>query len=299
MVKSHYLQFFIRWLEFRILKHTRPLLASFKITHRCNLQCRTCPFWRNPLPDISYENAIAVMHKLHRDGIRLLIFEGGEPMIWKDGDYRLTDLVIYARKKFLRVGITTNGMLPPDVPADMIWVSLDGWGDVHDQNRGKSFGRVMTNIQNSQHPHMYVNLTINRLNVDHIAEFIRNIGTTIRGITIQFYYPFPGSDDLSLSSDQRVAVLEQLIELKRGGAPLLNSFSTLSDLKANTWRCHPWLIASAEPDGKISKGCYLKNRAAISCHDCGFAAHTEISKAFDLNIGAILAGHRIFQFRIL
>jgi len=94
-------------------------------------------------------------------------------------------------------------------------------------------------------------------------------------------------------------VLEDLIKLKHQGYPIFNSASALDGLKQNTWKCHDWLIANAEPDGKMNIGCYLKDRAEISCEKCGFAAHTEIAKAYDWNFGAILVGQRTFKFRFI
>ena len=85
--------------------------------------------------------------------------------------------------------------------------------------------------------------------------------------------------------------------MKRAGFPLLDSLPALQLLETNSWRCHPWLIANVEPDGTINHGCYLLNRAEISCQQCGFAAHAELSMAYDWNPAAILAGRSIFDFR--
>ncbi|HNR52741.1 MAG TPA: radical SAM protein, partial [Deltaproteobacteria bacterium] len=59
-------------------------------------------------------------------GCRIVIFEGGEPLLWKDGEYSFRDLVHLARRSFLCVGATTNGTLPLDAPTDVLWVSIDG-----------------------------------------------------------------------------------------------------------------------------------------------------------------------------
>ena len=53
---------------------------------------------------------------------------------------------------------------------------------------------------------------------------------------------------------------------------------------------------TVRPDGSINNGCYLKNRADISCAKCGFAAHVEMSLAYDWHWEAIQAGSRIFGF---
>ncbi|MDW7682414.1 MAG: hypothetical protein SCK70_17750, partial [bacterium] len=220
---------------------------------------------------ISYNDALRVMDELFARGVRLLIFEGGEPFLWKDGKYSLDQLVQYARERFFRVGITTNGLLPLESSADIIWVSIDGLKKTHEANRGVCFDKIMHNIDSSSHPRIFANITINKLNYQEIPSLIKFLDKKVRGITIQFYYPFPNSEDLALSNSGRKVVLEKLIDLKKNGYPILDSISVLEALKDNQWRCNDWLIANAEPDGHINIGCYLKDRAEISCDQCGFA----------------------------
>jgi len=114
MLQSHYFSFLKHNLKSRLFGINQPLLASFKITYRCTLKCRSCPFWKMEPLSISYHRAVEIMDEFHRKGVRLLIFEGGEPFLWRDENYLLEDLVRYARQKFFRVGITTNGTLPID-----------------------------------------------------------------------------------------------------------------------------------------------------------------------------------------
>ncbi|MBU4293422.1 MAG: hypothetical protein KJ770_05175 [Actinobacteria bacterium] len=50
-----------------------------------------------------------------------------------------------------------------------------------------------------------------------------------------------------------------------------------------------------EPDGTTHYGCYLKNKVDnVSCKDCGFAVHCEISLAYSLNIDALNSARKIF-----
>ena len=299
MIRSHYLHFLKHNLTSRIFGVKQPLLAGFKITNRCNLKCLSCPFWKKDTKDISFNKALNVLDTLYEEGVRLLIFEGGEPFIWKDGNYQLEDLIKYAKKKFFRVGITTNGTLPLNSAADIIWVSIDGLKETHELNRGKCFDKILANIKNLPHRNLLANITITKLNWNEIADLVKYLDKTVKGITIQFYYPFPNTENLSLEPKQRIKALDELIQLKKAGYKIFDSLSALQALKNNSWRCHDWLIANAEPDGKINIGCYLKDRAEISCEKCGFAAHTEISLAYDFNWGAIAVGKKTFDFRIL
>lgn len=296
MLRSHYLYFLKHNISSRIFGRKQPLLASFKITYRCTLKCRSCPFWKMEPISIAYDDAIKIMGSLYQKGVRLLIFEGGEPFVWREGEYQLDDLVTYAKSKFFRVGITTNGTLPIETSADVVWISIDGLKEHHDKNRGECFDKIIANIKASSHSQILAHITINQLNHQEIPALVKFLSGKVKGITVQFYYPFPNTDDLWLTEPKRITVLNRLIDLKKQGYPIFDSISTLNGLKKNSWKCHDWLIANAEPDGKMNIGCYLKNRAEISCEKCGFAAHTEISKAYDWNFGAILSGQKTFNF---
>ena len=236
------------------------------------------------------------LRRLHDLGIRLLILEGGEPFLWRDGSFDLEDVVSEAKRLFYRVGITTNGTFPLESSADIIWVSIDGLEKTHDANRGRSFSKIIRHLESSSHQKIYANITINKFNWREIPDLVGCLRERVRGITIQFYYPFPGTLDMALSPQDRVAVLDRLIILKREGLPVVDSFKALEALKDNSWRCHSWLIASAESDGSITQGCYLKNRAEIACERCGFTAHTEISLAYEGDPGALATAQRIFGF---
>lgn len=289
------LPFAAHLLAARFLRRRRPLMCGFKVTHRCNCRCLACPFWRNGGEDIPFERAVAALDQLQVMGVKLLVLEGGEPFLWRDGARRLEDLVAEARRRFPRVGITTNGSFPLESAADILWVSIDGLEATHDRLRGAgTFRRALAHIERSSHPRLYANVTINRVNADEIAQLVRFLADKVRGITIQFYYPYPETEELWLEPARRRAVLDELIALKREGLPLLDSRAALEHLKENTWRCHPWLIASVDPDGTVTQGCYLLNRAEISCASCGFAAHVEISLAYDLHPAAIWTGMRVF-----
>ena len=50
------------------------------------------------------------------------------------------------------------------VPADVIWVSLDGLKQTHDRLRSESFDRVWENLKTATHPKILVHYTINREN---------------------------------------------------------------------------------------------------------------------------------------
>lgn len=285
------------YIRARFLNDKRPILSGMKLTHRCTLKCRQCPYWQRSVPDISWAQVRETLPRLYERGIRVLILEGGEPLLWRDGDKTVHDVVAEAKKYFFCVGVTTNGTLPLDVKTDIIWVSIDGLRETHDALRGKSFERIITHIKESAHPKIFANITINRVNRAEIPELLGFLKPLVKGITLQFFYPYPESEDLALTWTERAAVLDRLINLKKEGYPVTDSILALNALKDNKWRCEPWMIANVEPDGTFNQGCYLKNRTPDDnpCGLCGFAAHTEISLAYQLHWEAIMAGKNILN----
>lgn len=289
-----YTYLFSYYIKSRFLNIKRPLLAGLKITHLCNLKCRPCPFWKKEKLSLSFLQAKNSLKALYDFGVRLLIIEGGEPFLWKDNGYDIRDVVNEAKKLFFSVGITTNGTFPLQADADIIWVSIDGLRKTHDSLRGKSFDRIITNIKESTHPKIYAHITVNSVNQEEIAGMVRFLSPKVEGLTFQFHYPYSGGKDgLMLDTEERKVILDELIKLKKDGFPIANSYACLRALKDNKWRCRPWMIASVEPDGKLTQGCYLEGRAAVSCKKCGFSAHTEISLAYSGVIESIKAGKKI------
>lgn len=276
-------------------KKKKPFLASFKLTYNCNLKCQQCPFHSMQSKDLSFEDVKNVLNELYDRGNRIVVFEGGEPLLWKHDSYDIHDVVKAAKKKFFCVGMTTNGTLPLDVDTDILWVSIDGFKDTHNNLRnGNVFDQVMRNIEKSSHPKLFAHITINSRNYLEVPDLIKSFPDSIKGVTVQFYYPYNHKDDLFLEFDKREKLLEDIISLKEQGYNLLNSYSGLEAMKRNEWKCIDWLVDNANPDGSISNGCYLKGRADMDCSRCGFSPHVEISLAYKGNLNAIKAGINIF-----
>ncbi len=273
----------------------RPLLGGIKLTHNCNLACVHCPFRRRETASLSLAQVTDSVQALYEWGVRILIVEGGEPFLWRDGDCTLRDVIAEAKKLFYSVGVTTNGTFPIEINADIVWVSIDGLQETHDRIRGKSFDRIMTHLDAATHPSVYAHITINALNWEEVPALVAHLSPKVRGITVQFHYPFQEVDQgLLLPWDKRREVLDRLIGLKRDGLPVANSYASLKALKENHWRCRPWMIASVDPDGRRVRGCYVKGRGEIACEQCGFSAHTELSLAYGGVLESILVGNRIF-----
>jgi len=284
----------------KILKMKIPLLASFKITYRCNLSCLGCPFHRLAMGkkvSLTWEEATSLLTKLKKTGAGIVIFEGGEPLLWQEGDHTLKDLILYGKKLFSTVGLTTNGTLPFDqIPADVIWVSMDGLKETHDRLRSGSFDRVWENLKNTCHPKVLVHFTVNRENLSDLEPLLEKLKAlpTVKGVTVQLFYPYGrGEAPLLLQPSERKKILTTVMELKKR-YPIFNSHRGLLGLGGYLFPCHDDVLINVDPDGTVSTGCYARNRGDVHCEHCGFTPIAEASGALDLEIGSLLAGLRTF-----
>ncbi len=91
-----------------------PILsAKIKITGRCNLRCKMCALWREPLAgaartDVMTSAKIAeILEQLTQRGLRKVHFSGGEVLLRDD----FMSIVEHARTLGVQVNLTTNGTL--------------------------------------------------------------------------------------------------------------------------------------------------------------------------------------------
>jgi len=289
--------FFMRRI---ILRQKIPLLASFKLTYRCNLSCLACPFHRRAADEgahMSWTLAKSSLDALQREGVLIVVFEGGEPLLWRDGCFNLSDLIRYARQRFARTAVTTNGTFPLDIAPDILWVSLDGLKESHDWLRSNSYDKVWFNLRAARQQRLFIHFTVNRKNLHDIRPLLERLNNipAFGGMTMQLFYPYgQGEEPLALSAEERREVIEEVVGMKKQGFPILNSSGRLKAMIANDWHCHDDLLINVDPDGTITRGCYVKSRGRIDCSACGFSPVAEASGALDLRPGSLWAGWSIF-----
>ena len=122
-----------------LLSKKKPILGGIKLSHDCHLSCLHCHFWKKKGPSLTFKSAVNILRSMHDIGVRIMIFEGGEPFLWKDDRFDIRSIVNEAKNLFFNVGITTNGTLPIDINSDIVWVSIDGLKETHNKIRGDCF----------------------------------------------------------------------------------------------------------------------------------------------------------------
>ena len=281
-------------VNYRFFHRMDPLICGLVLHNSCNLRCRHCDVVNRPAYKMSYGESTGVIDKFYAEGGRCLSLEGGEPMIWRDGKYSMEDLVTYAQKKgFLAVIIYTNGMKPIETMADTVFVSVDGTREIQDELRGISFDRVISNIRNSKHPSIYINFTINSINIDNVRAFLELVEkiTQIKGTFFYFHTPYYGLDELYLDSDQKKEMIGNLIRWKSEFS-ILNSVPGLKSARRNDWKKN-LTICKVYENGTYYT-CCRENRGGALCEDCGYLSYAEIDQAMKLKPGALLNAIKYF-----
>jgi MoaA/NifB/PqqE/SkfB family radical SAM enzyme len=241
---------------------------------------------------MTWNLAIQKLRELKQMGTRMVVFEGGEPLLWQDGNHNIKDLILYAKQHFLRVAVTTNGTFPLDVPSDVLWVSLDGPKETQDFLRSESFDRIWRNLEKTNHPRLRIHVTLNRHNWRELDKLLGRLQEvpSVRGVTIQYFYPYrQGEAALELSPEDRRMATWQILKLKKDH-PIFNSAGCLKAMMEQKWACHDDLLVNVDPDGTVTRGCYVKSRGTIDCRACGFTPVAEASRAIDGYPGSMLAG---------
>jgi len=281
-------------INHQIFKKNTPLICGLVVTNRCNLQCRHCRIADRGIKDLSFEEAVSVLDSFYEEGGRTLYLEGGEPFIWHDRHYHLEDIVEYSHKLgFFTVIIYTNGTIPIKTSANTVFISVDGLQKTHDFLRGKTFNRIMKNIQESKHPSLYINYTINSYNKNEIKEFCEYIDKIkqIRGICFYFHTPYYGYDDLYIEPDERNEILLKLLDYKKK-YKILNSRTGLKSVLNNNWK-RPLDVCYVYEKGEMYQCCRYPGDSEL-CQNCGYLSYAEIGQTLKLKPSAILNALKYF-----
>ena len=285
------------FIKARFLGKKRPLQTVLFISDECNLACRHCNVYEKEHIHVkNYEQIREELQYSYQQGARFVDFEGGEPMIWHDGDKDINSLVALAQEiGFFSTTVTTNAQLPfGHCQAASMWISLDGIGEFHDVIRGAgAFEKLAKNVRESGRKGLCVNMVINTLNYTNVRETIEYArqNPAIDLISLNFHTPYEGTETLFLDWDLRCKIIDEIISLKRQGYPILNSVSGLKLMKTNQFKRVCWVCNFILPDGTRLPECVGKS--AGICDRCGLCMAGEMRAVFDFKPDTLLAGLKL------
>jgi radical SAM protein with 4Fe4S-binding SPASM domain len=116
-------------------------IAIWNFTNRCNLSCLHCYSKAdlNATDTLTTEKIISTLPKLKANGVKFLIFSGGEPLTRKD----IYNIASSCRELGIITYLSTNGLYIKKSNAkkildtfNYIGISIDGSQEVHDRFRG-------------------------------------------------------------------------------------------------------------------------------------------------------------------
>jgi MoaA/NifB/PqqE/SkfB family radical SAM enzyme len=230
----------------------RPLYALFQVTAKCNLQCRMCAVWEEGVrrPDLSLAEIEQVAVNLSRAGVRV-VNVAGEPLLRSD----LPAIVAAFSQRGMAVRMQTNATLAaarPGLVAEAVRAGLGGVTlSLDSLVPGKQawicrsegvWDRILEGLSlfGQRLPRRAVillNCVVSRLNLDELpslAEFALEAGYQVAFSPVhlsgdgrhdpQFVPAIPDEFLLRPEDHDRCdAAFARLLELRRQGAPVVNS----------------------------------------------------------------------------
>lgn len=169
-----------------------PVQLYVVLNAECDLRCRMCRFWQGVYEEpgrtpLASHEIVALLDHAAASGTRSVILTGGEPFLRAD----LLDVVDAASARFPFVRLQTNGLHLDEAATerlvasglDVLWVSLDGVGELHDRIRGRvgAFERIVAGLMRLDdakrragrpNPQVFVNVTVLPENRDALEPLI-------------------------------------------------------------------------------------------------------------------------------
>ncbi len=296
----------------------RPFVLSHGITSRCNLRCPFCSYWKDAGPEMSTPAIMRMLEEARAFGIGVYNAWTAEPLLRED----LPAILGKAKAEGLVTSLVTNGVLLARRveelrDLDYLSVSFDGEEATRDL-RGVDPKKVLSGIDAAKRAghDVLINCVISERNLDEVVGLVglaEEMGALISFEPIQpFEMDKEAWEDLRIRDLSRLRqVVERLIELKRGGAPIINSITYLRMVASlePRFRCHAGDIimhvaadgtlrrcrGKKEAIGDVSEGLFRAWDAAKlqagGCDGCLFFGYVENSLLYDL-VPEVLAHYR-------
>jgi Fe-coproporphyrin III synthase len=283
----------VKWM----LGDRAPLIGYLKITNRCNLDCGYCPWHttaKNFDGEIDTNSWCEIVDKLHSKGVRILVFEGGEPTLRHD----LQILINHAKSRQISTILATNGTRRlDDYAPDVLSISIDGTAETHEKIRGKGTHDAIMRILNRKPSASLVSITvITPQNLDDLENLCHQIGLLVDGMLFTFQYPYANTKDGQLNGRQIDDAKHRLQALKKH-YPILNPASFLKTGKGPA-PCQAPPSISVNHRGRILHGCFVDQIEPRNCDICSLACYQLLSSFENMEFVTWFNLYRIILKRI-
>ncbi len=220
----------------RLYGHQVPISAIVNLTDRCNLKCTYCyaSYYKRGTSEMTTAQVCSLLSELKKSGCRRVSIAGGEPLLRKD----IGEILAHISRLGLLCTVNSNGLLVPQridflQKINTLCLSLDGNKQAHDIYRGKgSHQGVMDAIDVAKEHELKIitNTVLHRANLDQIDNVLDTAKQ--KGFKCLFNLCISLLSDSEPSNFKAEEALirkslRHLIELKKRGAPILNSVTAL------------------------------------------------------------------------
>ncbi len=248
-----------------------PFFISHVVTLKCNMRCNYCSFWREKQKEaeLSAEEIFSFLDQCKKIGSVIYGISGGEPLLRRD----LPEIMQYSKKIGLLNSLTTNGLLfekrlPEILPyLDHVGISLDALDETHAKIRGLNEKRLHSKIVSAielaskqKGLRVDINTVINGANLKQIVPLVRFAEENNCTISCQPVIEgkvTPAWLSLNGKEAEFRQTIDELILLKKKGAPILNSLSFLKIIRDRLqWDCRvARFMLELAPSGRIIFPC--------------------------------------------
>ena len=264
----------------------RPLLFSYYITHRCNLNCKYCcdgngrRFMEDKTPELSTEEAKKLIGIISADADTIDI-TGGEPMMRSD----LEEILAFAKNCGMRIVLNTKGIGIDARPgiinnSDVIVISIDTL-DVNKLSGiiGRSPDiaiKIIDSLEfiirkkNGNGPKLVISAVAMP---DNLSELSKVLDFAMRnGISFHLSPEIVGTNaNPGLRGNKEYEELMNLvIQRKQNENGVLGVKNYLTGIRDfSRFPCHPLLMPVIRPDGRMYYPCLESCHAEISILETG------------------------------
>ena len=246
----------LKWLRIvgQVFQDGGPSTCQFALTNICNAACDFCSFSRDKLPSTSgkavdLNEAKRALDILSAQGVRFMVFTGGEPMVHRS----IYEILAYSTSLGMTNMMVTNGFSLnersvtrlAEAGLSGVIISIDSHqAEVHEENRGLK--NVCSRIEKAipiLRKHKIgatASVTLSRLieDTEKLPDFLSRLG--FDAVTFSFpltsldssYLGAADSDLVSFSRDEMHGLIRSVKALKKR-FPVLNPTASLDDMHAH------------------------------------------------------------------
>jgi len=292
--------------------YRKPLSVYYLITYRCPFSCEYCNITKNvpAYRELTTSEAISIIGQMSAAGTVKLQLTGGEPLMRED----IGEIIDHSKKLGLFTGISTSGYkLGDNIDAvkkcDVVFLSLEGEKDVHEEIRGKGSYEVFKDavkILSKEKVRFWTTTVINKKSagqIEYIVEWAKRDGFLANFVMLHsrdadYSSCFANKEQAGeyyLEDARYEVIIRKLISLKKKHYPIGTSRAYLEQLLAWKNNKNPYadeglssncwagrLYGFLEPDGTLYPCGMLHDKMkGVSVLDYGVEkAFNELEKPF-------------------